>query len=269
MTGLATSARQASNSKAMSGAARLGFAARGFVYIVIGWLAIQIATGDRGHQANQRGALADVANHSFGTALLVVLGIGFGAYAGWRFSEAAFGTATDGKKTSARLKSLGRGIVYAGLCISTFTFLAGSSSSNQSSQQATLTARVMKHSFGRWLVGLVGLIVLIMGVVWIVEGFRRKFERDLRMHELTGRTRTVVVGLGTVGTAARGVVFAIAGGLIIDAAVTFDPKKSRGLDGALRTLADQTYGPYLLGLVAAGLIAFGLYGFALARWAKT
>ena len=250
-------------------AGRIGLAARGFVYLVIGWLAIQIARGHHSHEANQRGALADVAGHSYGLALLWILGFGFAAYALWRFSEAAYGTATDGKKTSARLKSVGRGLVYASLCVSTFLFIAGSSRQAQSKQQATLTARVMRHSFGQWIVGLAGVVVVIIGLGMIANGVRRKFEKNLKLHELHGSTRTVVVSAGMIGTIASGVVFAIVGALVIDAAVTFDPKKSQGLDGALRTLAEQHYGPWLLGLVAAGLIVFGLYGFALARWGRT
>ncbi len=269
MTGIATSPRHVAQHQGRNAAGRIGLAARGFVYLVIGWLAIQIARGHRTHEANQRGALADVAGHSFGLALLWVLALGFAAYALWRFSEAAYGTAADGDKTSARLKSLARGAIYAGLCVSTFLFIAGSSRQNQSKQQATLTARVMRHTFGQWLVGLVGVVVLIIGVGMMANGLRRKFEKNLKMHELHGATRTVVVWAGTIGTTARGVVFAIAGALVIDAAVTFDPKKSQGLDGALRTLAGQPYGPWLLGLVAAGLIVFGLYGFALSRWGKT
>jgi Domain of Unknown Function (DUF1206) len=269
VTGIATSSRRVAEGQGASAAGRIGLAARGFVYLVIGWLAIKIARGHRAQEANQRGALADIARHSFGMALLWVLGFGFAAYALWRFSEAAFGTAADGKKTGARLKSLARGAIYAGLCVSTFLFIAGTHRQNQSKQQATLTARVLRHSFGQWLVGLAGVVVLIVGLGMIANGLRRKFEKNLKMHELHGTTRTVVVYAGMIGTIARGIVFAIAGALVIDAAVTFDPKKSKGLDGALRTLAGQPYGPWLLGLVAAGLIVFGLYGFALARWGKT
>lgn len=269
MTGIATTSRRVTEGQGASAAGRIGLAARGFVYVVIGWLAIQIARGHRTQEANQRGALADIARHSFGMALLWILGFGFAAYALWRFSEAAFGTATDGKKTGARLKSLVRGAIYAGLSVSTFLFIAGSHRQNQSKQQATLTARVLRHNFGQWLVGTAGLVVLIVGLGMIANGFRRKFEKNLKMHELHGTTRTVVVYAGMIGTIARGIVFAIAGALVIDAAVTFDPKKSQGLDGALRTLAGQPYGPWLLGLVAAGLIVFGLYGFALSRWGRT
>jgi hypothetical protein len=263
------SARRASNSQTMAVLARFGLAARAFVYLVIGLLAVQIARGHGNHEANQRGALADIAQHSYGIVLLWILGIGFAAYAVWRLSEAAFGTAAEGDKAGPRARSLARGIVYAALCATTFSFIAGTSKSGQSQQQATLTARVMRHTDGRGLVGLVGLIVVVVGVAMIVEGFRRTFEKQLRMGELEGMTRTMVVWFGVVGTVARGVVFAIAGALVIDAAVTFDAAKSTGMDGALRTLADRPYGPWLLGILAIGLIAFGFYGFAAARWAKT
>lgn len=73
-------------------------------------------------------------------------------------------------------------------------------------------------------------------------------------------------GLGAL--VRRGIVFAIAGALVVDAAATYDASKSTGLDGALRTLADRPYGPVLLGLLAAGLITFGVFGFAAARWSK-
>jgi hypothetical protein len=269
MTKVESSARRASNSPAMAGFARFGLAARAFVYLVIGWLAIEIALGHGKHQANQRGALAEIAQHSFGIVLLWALAIGFAAYAIWRLGEVAFGTAAEGDKAGPRLKALGRGIAYAVLCVSTFKFIAGASKKGQSQQQATMTARVMKHTDGRWLVGLIGLIVVVIGVGMIVEGVKKKFEKQLQMDELQGTTRTAVVRLGMIGTVARGVVFAIAGVLVVDAAITHNASKSTGMDGALRTLADQPYGPWLLGILALGLVAFGLYGFAAARWAKT
>ena len=86
--------------------------ARALVYLVVGWIAIQIARGHNSNQANQRGALADIAKRSYGTPLLWVVDIGLAAYAIWRLSEAAFDTAAEGTKTSPRLKSLFTGIVY-------------------------------------------------------------------------------------------------------------------------------------------------------------
>jgi hypothetical protein len=269
VSGIEQSARRASNSEAMGALARFGLAVRGFVYLVIGWLALQIALGHGGQEANQRGALATVAQHSFGKALLWILGFGFAAYALWRLSEAAFGTAAEGRKAAPRVQSLVRGIVYATFAVTTFSFIAGTSKQTQSAQQETLTAKFMKHDYGRWLVGLVGVIVVVIGLGMVVEGLRRKFEKQLRMNELHGATRTVVVRLGMIGTIARGIVFAVAGALVVEAAVNYDATKSTGLDGALRTLANRAYGPWLLGALAVGLIAFGVYGLAAARFAKT
>jgi len=74
--------------------------------------------------------------------------------------------------------------------------------------------------------------------------------------------------LGVIGTTARGTVFALAGGLVIEAAVTFDPAKARGLDEALRTFRDRPYGAVALALAAVGLVIFGLYGLCEARWRR-
>lgn len=254
----------------LSAAARFGLAARGIVYGVIGWLAIQIARGHGKHEANQRGALAAVRQQPLGTVLLWLLGFGFAAYAFWRLSEAVRGTAADGKKRGPRLEALGGSLTYLALSAATFAFIAGSGSHHgEAQQQASWTARAMNYSAGRWLVGIVGIVVVVIGVAMIVSGFTRRFERELQMNDLSGPTRTIVVRLGMVGTVARGVVFAIAGALVVDAAVTFKPGKSKGLDGALHTLANQPFGPWLLGLVAAGIIAFGVFGLAEARWART
>ncbi len=269
MTDAMISARKASDSPAMSVLAKVGLAARAFVYLVIGWLAVKIALGHGRQQANQKGAIADIAGHPYGVVVLCVLGIGFAAYAVWRESEAAFGVAGQEGKIGPRLQCLFRAIVYAALSVTTFAFIIGRSRKGQDQQQSTATATLMHHAYGRWLVGLAGLVVVVVGLGMIVEGFTKKFTKELRMNELHGTTRTFVVGLGVVGTVARGIVVGLAGALATDAAIIFDPARSTGLDGALRTLADQAYGPWLLGAVAAGLVAFGLYGFATVRWAKT
>jgi hypothetical protein len=253
----------------MTGLARFGLASRGFVYVVLGWLAIQIARGHSRHEANARGALAEIAHEPFGRVLLWVLGIGLAAYAVWRLSEAVFGTTSDGKKAGPRVASLFGGIVYLAFCVATFAFIAGDSKQTGSHQQVTATARVMRHTDGRWLIGVIGVIVVIVGLVIAIQGARRSFESDLRLDDMSQTTRAIVVPLAIVGTIARGIVFAIAGVLVVEAAVSFKPHKSTGLDGALHTLAEHSYGPWLLGLFALGFIAFGLYGFAEARWSQT
>ena len=261
--------RRVARGSATAAAAHIGWAARAFVYLVIAWLALQIARGHSSQQANQKGAVATIAQHHGGTALLVVLAIGLACYALWRLSEAAFGTATDGKKAGPRLKSLVRGLIYAASAVSTFLFVAGSHRTGQDQQQATTTARIMRHSYGRVAIAIAGIVVVVIGIAMVISALRKKFTKQLRMQDMSPRTRTTVTRLGVVGNAARGVVFAAAGSLVIDAAVRFQPSKSAGLDGALRTLANQPFGPVIVGLCAAGLCAFALYGLAAARWVRT
>ncbi len=252
----------------MAVAARAGLLARGVVYLLMGWLAIKIAMGQRSRQANQKGALADVASHSGGTVLLIALAGGFAAYALWQLSQSIYGTATDGRKTSARLSSLVRCVGYAGLCATAISVLTGSSNTGQDQQQAGLTARLMHHTGGRWLVGVIGCVVVIVGATMMADGLRRTFVKELRIARMEATTRRIVVAVGAIGSTARGVVVTLAGVLVVDAAATADPAKSTGLDGALRTLSHQTYGPWLLGSAALGLIAFGIYGLASTKWTK-
>jgi hypothetical protein len=261
---------QVAHSKALKVAARLGLAARGVVYIIIGLLAIDIAVGGgTSQQANQRGAFAEIASQPGGAVLLVVVAVGLAGYALWRYTQAAVGTPEDGKKAGPRAQSLVRAIVYTGLCASAISVLTGSSSSGQDQKSQGWTATLMQNTAGRLLVGLAGIVVFVVGAALIVEGVRRKFRKHLDTTGMSARTEKVVTVLGTVGTTARGVAFALVGVLVVDAAVTEDPHKSRGLDGALRTLAHQSYGPWLLFLIALGLVAFGVFGLALAKWART
>jgi Domain of Unknown Function (DUF1206) len=242
--------------------------ARGLVYLLLGWLAIEVALGHSKHEANQKGALATVAAQTGGTVMLVALAVGLAGYAAWRLSQAVFGTPADGRKAGPRLKSLIRALIYGGLCAIAIGLVAGAHGSSQRRQQSDLTARVMQHTGGRWAVGAVGLIVVAVGLSMIVSGFRLTFLRELDTMRMGATTRKAVAGLGAVGSVARGLVIAVAGALVITAAVTTDPRKSTGLDGALRTFARQEFGPWLLGLIALGLVAFGVYGLAAARWTK-
>jgi hypothetical protein len=139
---------------------------------------------------------------------------------------------------------------------------------SQSRQQQDVTAQAMQHPAGRWLVGIAGVIVAIIGLVLLMEGIRHSFMKNLRTSQLSAPTRRVVRWLGTIGTCARGVVFALAGVLVIEAAITHDAAKSGGIDKALLTLRDQPFGVVLLAVAALGLVIFGVYGLCEARWRK-
>ena len=260
-------ARRASESPVARALARVGLVARGLIYILIGWLAIEVAIGHSSRRPSQAGALHLLAGTSYGVITLWLLAFGFAGYALWRLSEAAFGVTGDKPGAGPRLKSLVRAIVYAFLSALAFKVIAGSAG-NQNRKQQDVTAMVMHHTGGQWLVAIVGLVIVVVGLMLVAEGIRRKFMKYLRSGEMSPRTRKIVEKLGMIGTTARGVVFAIVGALIVDAAVTFNAKKAGGLDKALLTLRHQIFGEFLLIVVALGVIIFGIYGLCEARWRR-
>jgi hypothetical protein len=261
------SARQASHSPAARFLARAGLTARGVIYILVGWVAVLVALGRSSREADQSGALESLVGKPYGLISLWLLGIGFAAYALWRLSEAAFGVTGERPGAGPRLKSLARAVIYAGLAYLTFTVIAGKARS-QAGRQVDITATAMQHTAGRVLVGVVGLVIVACGIVLVVEGVRKKFMKNLQTAQLSPRARRVVELLGVTGTIARGLVFALVGALVIDAAVTHKAAESGGIDKALRTLRDQPFGEFLMLLAALGLLVFGVYGLCEARWRK-
>jgi vacuolar-type H+-ATPase subunit I/STV1 len=263
--------RRAAHSKSLKVAARAGFVARGAIYLLIGFIAVQVAVG-HGGQADRGGALAQIAAKSYGTFVLWLLVVGFAGLALWRFSEAAFGAVgPDGHKASERLKSLARALLYSSFFVSTLQFVTGTSSgatANGNNQSRTLTARVMEHNGGRLLVGLIGLVVLVIGAMLAREGWKKEFLKRMDFGGASFGTRSLVEKLGVVGSIARGAVVAVAGVFLIIAAVRFSPSKAEGIDGSLRAFAHTPLGPFLLILVALGLVAFGLFSWCEARWRR-
>jgi uncharacterized protein DUF1206 len=262
-------ARRAARSDAMAVLARWGLAARATLYLLIGILAVALAAGSRRGETDQRGAFQELTRHTGGTVLLWVIAIGLAGYALWRLSEAAFGVVGEGKKAGPRVQSLARAIIYAFFAVSAFKIASHAGASSQAGQQELWSAKAMQHQGGRWVVGIVGAVIVICGLYLVWEGFSRKFEKYLALGRMSPRTRKVVEFLGVTGTASRGVVFTLAGVFVIAAAVDYDPKKAGGLDRALRELADTAAGPWLLGVVAVGVVIFGIYGFAEAKWRRT
>ena len=261
--------RQASSGRPMQILARAGLVARGVMYVLIGSLALQVAFGDTGKKADREGALGAVSDTPGGTVIMWLLVAGFAGLALWRFAEAAFGQPVpDGRKPTKRLLSLGRGIFYTSVCVSIVSFLMGRETKSSDEQSKTFTAKAMEEPGGRWLVFAVGLGFIGYGIGCVVNALRKKFLKKLKTTEMSPRQRGMVEKLGIVGRSARGVVFGSVGVFLINAAVTFDSGKAKGLDGTLHEFAGTPAGPWLLAAVAIGLIVYAVYSFCEARWRK-
>jgi len=247
---------------------RLGMAAAGFVYVVIGFLAVELALGAGGKAADRSGALHELAGEWWGTLLLIVVALGFAGYAVWRFTVAALGAKVEESDEDLgwhkRLWHAARGLFYAFLCFTAVELLVGAQSSSAGEKEQTAT--ILEWPAGRWLVGALGAGMIAWGLGSAYRGITRKFKDDLHTRHMSARADRWVTRVGVVGFLARAVVYALIGVFLIRAAVLYDPREAVGLDGALQELAQQTFGPLLLGVVAAGIIAYGLFYFVRAAY---
>ncbi|MGP9819697.1 DUF1206 domain-containing protein [Salinarimonas sp. NSM] len=250
-------------SNALEKTARVGYAARGIVYMLVGGLAVMAAVGAGGDTGGSRNALASLLDEPYGKALLAVIALGLLAFAVWREVAAvsdADRRGTSGKGLAIRGAHVISGIVYLSLAVYAaglaFGWATGGGGSGDGGAQSW-SAWLLAQPFGRWLLGLVGLAVAGVGVAFL----GRAWKGDVTKHlHYAPEQRGWVVPLGRAGFAARGVVFLIIGGFLVVAAWQAQSSEARGLGGALRTLQEQPYGWVLLGLVAAGLFAFGVFG---------
>jgi hypothetical protein len=261
------------NSRAVEAMARAGLAARGLTYLIIALIAAQIALGGSAQSADQHGAIEDVASRPFGRLLLIALALGFAAYALWRWSVAAVGSPGAGaespvKRWVQRLGALAMGFVYAGLCISTILVVAGRSTSSNTQQQQSATARLLGLPLGRAVVIAIGVGVVIGGIVVIWRALTRKFEKHLSLEKMGPRMRRWATGLGIAGNGAGGIVLGLVGVFLIQAADADNAHASKGLDQTLRTVAHAPFGQALLLVVAVGLAAYGLYSFVEMRFRR-
>ena len=250
--------------------ARTGLLAKGVSFGIVGALAVKLALGDGGKATSRQGALASLAQHSWGKILLILLAVGFAAYALWRFVQAFAerGSGTDAaKKWGKRAGYAGRGLIYAGLTFSAIKILTGSGAQQSQNAKADQTAAtILTWPAGTWIVGIAGAAIIGAALWNLYRGVSRKFEDRWRTGEMNHGARKWGSRVGVAGHLARAVVFGLIGIFVVKAALDFDPKAAIGLDGALQKLAHTSYGPYLLGLTAAGLICYGVYCFVDARY---
>jgi hypothetical protein len=253
--------------------ARLGLSARGALYVVVGILALGLVFGDRNERADQSGALAAVARQPFGKALLVLLALGFAAYAIWMAVRVV--VLDEDESAASRWAKRGvyaaRALIYASLCASSIDALRRSTAStkNRNAKQETeWTARLLGWPFGRVLVIAIGLAIIVGGLVFAYRGGSQQWRKTLDLGRLPRGARRAITAIGWAGWIGRGLVFALVGVFLVHSAVQFDPNDAVGLDGSLRQLANGTAGRSLLVLAAFGLFAFGAYSFVEARYRR-
>ena len=250
--------------------ARAGLVARGVIYGIIGVLAVKVALGGGGKTTDQQGALKSMAGEPFGKVLLIVLAIGLFGYSLWRLVRAAIGHGpeTGDDDTKDRISGVVSGIAYGALGVTAVKILVGAGSSSSSSRTEKATGGVLGWPGGRYLVIVAGLVVIGVAVDQAIKGLSRKFREDSKTERMDEGMDQAFTAVGVIGYVSRAVVFALIGWFVIKAAIDYDPDKAVGLDQALAKLSGSTFGPAVLGIVAAGLIAFACYSVLDARYRR-
>lgn len=265
MTTPKSAARTAQRSDAFRRVARTGFVVVGVVHIIIGAIAVSIASGGGG-DADQDGAMEQIRATPIGGLLLAGIAVALIALAVWQIASGMLATGKDeARRWGQRVKMIGIAAAYlviAGLAL-VFAF-GGHIESEKTSQ--TLSAVILDAPGGVVLLIILGLSVAGVGVGFVVIGFTRGFEKTMDVPD--GPSRPGIIALGIAGYLAKGIAVAATGLLFVVAAWTQDPEKAAGLDAALRSLVDLPLGRGILWCVGVGLAVYGIFSMVRARFAK-
>ncbi len=251
-------------------AARVGYASRGVVYLLVGGLAFLAAIRSGGQTTDPKGALASLTGEPLGFVMLVAIGLGLFAYAGWRAVQGLLDAdrhGTDAKGLAIRAAMCVSAVTHfsLGLYAVTLPFALGAFSNGGGDGSKDAAAWVLRQPFGRYLLALVALAILGAGVAQIRKGFTGGFRKRLAMREALLDRLSPICAFGLI---ARGIVFLIVGGFFAWAAWVIDPDEAGGTAAALQWLRSQPYGSWLFLVIAVGLVAFGIYGIIQAIWRR-
>lgn len=265
MGDIAAKAQEAHDSTWMDHAVRIGLVAYGLVHLLVAWLAVQLALGDKSENASNNGALHTLAEQPLGGVLVWAVAIGLVLLVLWRVLEAAFGhqeEPEDSERWRKQAASLFKAVLYGVLAWSAIKAALGDGSKGGTD---STTAKLMNLPAGQWIVVLAGLAVIGYGGYLAYRGWSEKFREHLDAEGTSCKEGSAYVTFGKFGYIAKGIAIAIVGGLFVYAGVTHEARKSGGLDQALQTVREQPFGTALLIGIALGIACYGLFCFARAK----
>lgn len=249
--------------------ARVGYASKGAVYVVVGSVAALAVVGLRRQTTDGRGALSMILQQPFGRIIIATSVVGFLGYAVWRFIAAWRDTEHRGKSLQGRALRLGQagsGIIALGLAFQASRVVSGDIGKSEVTREWTI--RFLQVPAGRWLVATGGVLVMAYALFQFRKAFAKDVNKHLHLYRIDDHWHGWIAKMSRFGLAARGIVFLIIGWFIVVAAMKYSGRPVKGVDGALDTIARQPYGPLMLGVIAFGLIAYGCMQLVNARWRR-
>ena len=247
--------------------ARLGYAAKGVLYITVGLLASQAAFGRPARAVDTQGALRVVHHVTFGRVALLIIALGLMGYAVWRVVEAVVDPDKRGsgiKGMALRLSFAVRGLAHAALGVTAFRIALRPVGGSRSDQIRHWTARAFELPGGELLVWAGAIGVAGYGLYQLYRAYAAKLSRQLDLSQLSTGMLRGVIAVSRFGLAARGIVFCLIGYLLARAAAGHNAAEAGGVRRSLGLLADFGRWPFVV--VALGLMAYGVYELLNARY---
>lgn len=269
-------AHRAAHSTALRSVARVGLVGYALLHLLVAWLALQLAwqagrsrtTG--GAAVDQGGAMALIADSPVGPPLLWLLTAGLAGLCVWQAVEVLRhhrrlpAPGPDRRRAVVQLaKTLGTALVYGFLAVSAARVALGRGSDPAADTRAV--RGVLAWPGGQALVVAVGVVVVVIGVYHVRKGLRSDFLDEIDLSTVSPALCALAHRASQAGFVLKGVAFVLVGVMVAWAAATFDPAHATGLDGALRAVAAEPHGAWVLTVVAVGLAAFAVYCLARAR----
>ncbi|OGX86567.1 hypothetical protein BEN47_13010 [Hymenobacter lapidarius] len=248
--------------------ARLGFAAIGVVYLLMGVLALLAVTGlGSGARADKKEAVQHLQDLPAGNVLLGFIAFGLLGYIIWRFTQAIRDTESKGhgaKGIARRLWFAASGLFYSGLALYAGRLALNSRADQGGNTSQSLTAKVLGWPGGDWLILLIGLVVIGIAVYQVYRAYSGQFQKDVNASCLPASQQNIVYRTGQIGYTARGIVLGIIGYFLVQAGRQSRAGAVGDTGEAFDFLAAMS--PAVLGTVAAGLVAYGIHMLVQAKY---
>lgn len=251
--------------------ARLGYAAKGMVYLLIGGLAALAALRSPGGATTDRsGVMKQIAQQPYGWILLGLLAVGLVGYAIWNVVRGIVDVDQHGSDLKGKAIRVGYGVIAASYVLGAITAVRLLLDANRPVEDGvqTWTARLLGQPFGRWLLLAVAGVIGGIAVAQLYRAWSAKFAEHLHITPADGVDQEWVVRLGRIGYAARGIVFGLIALFLALAGLRHNPDEAKGMDDVLADLASKPHGQLMLGVVAAGLFAYGIFALVQARYRR-
>lgn len=252
-------------------AARVGYGARGFVYLSVGVLILLASVDLIGGAVGTKGALDWLAQRPLGRVWALLIGLGLAAFVMWRLLQAVFDADHEGLSLNGmgrRLSQLFSGLSYAALAVAAFGLMAGAPADPAGdgvAQSQARAAAVLALPLGQWLLVAAGLAIFGVGVSNIVKACREDFTEYLACSKRLCRR---VAPLARAGHVARGLAYLPLAGLVVLAGLDDRASEVTSFGSALEAVERQPAGPWILAAAALGFVAFGAFSFIEARFRR-